>query len=220
MVTFLTACLGLLLMHFFIWDAYVPQMGMSAGFFTCFVYFWRHATFMFALPALVVTLVFREPLDEHGLNLRALHGCWGYYIGLTPLVFGVIYLAAGQRELQATYPFYHSPESWGLLLLWELLFGASMVCGEFFYRGFCVHGLKHRYGHGAVWVSTMAYFMIHMQKPLVEAAASIAFGIALAVLSLRTGSIAGGAWLHCVIAWSIDMAVLLRRGDVLRTLPW
>lgn len=218
--TFLTACLGLLLMHFFPWNGYVPQMGMSTSFYTCFVYSWRHAAFMFALPALVVKLVLREDLDEYGWNLRALHGYWRYYIGLTPLVFGVIYVAAGQKELQQTYPFYHSPESWRLLLLWELLFGASMVFGEFFYRGFCVHGLKHRYGHGAVWVSTMAYFMIHMQKPLIEAAASIAFGIALAVLSLRTGSIAGGAWLHCVIAWSIDAAVLLRREHVLRTLAW
>ena len=41
--------------------------------------------------------------------------------------------------------------------------------------------MKHQYGHGAVWVSTMAYFMIHMVKPQSEALASFAFGIALAV---------------------------------------
>lgn len=221
-VTFGVTCLGLTLMQFFHWSAYLPELTfIEEEFHTCFLYFWRHLTWMFLLPVLTIKLVFREDLTDHGLNTKALQGRVPLYLGLTAMVFGVIYVAAGYSELQETYPYYHRPSSWRMLLLWELLFGLSMVCEEFFFRGFALHGLKHKYGHGAIFVSTMAYFMIHMSKPMVEATASVLFGVALCILSLRTDSIAGGAWLHASIAISIDFATMIRRPDHnIGALPW
>ena len=99
----------------------VPQLGMEANFYYCFLYFAKHLVFMFAVPALTVKFVFQESLAEHGMNCRALEGhllpdsrgppMLLVYAGLSALAFGVLYMAAGLEELRQVYPFYHSPTS-------------------------------------------------------------------------------------------------------------
>jgi membrane protease YdiL (CAAX protease family) len=98
------------------------------------------------------------------------------------------------------------------LLRWEVVYAVQFVALEFFFRGFLVHGLKHRFGVYSVLVMTVPYCMIHFGKPMPEATASIIAGVALGLVSLATRSIWLGAALHISVAWGMDAACLARRG--------
>jgi uncharacterized protein len=55
------------------------------------------------------------------------------------------------------------------------------------------------------------YCMIHFSKPLPEALGAIVAGVVLGTLSLRTGSILGGAMLHVAVAVTMDVLALARK---------
>ena len=99
-----------------------------------------------------------------------------------------------------------------------MLYALQFVALEFFFRGFIVHGTKHRFGIYSTFVMMIPYCMIHFQKPLPETCASIAAGIALGFVSLSTRSVWLGAALHISVAWGMDFATLARRGML--QLPW
>jgi membrane protease YdiL (CAAX protease family) len=169
------------------------------------------------VPALVVRLVFRQRLSDFGWTTRGI----GRHLGLYALLFlpvALLVIAISFNDgFQETYPFYFEPESLGALLLWELAYGLQFLSLEFFFRGFMLHGLKHRYGHGALWVMLIPYVMIHFTKPPLEAAGAVIAGTVLGVLSLRTRSIMGGVAIHAAVAWMMDLMSLGQRG-VLGTL--
>merc|ERR1712216_336173 len=76
-----------------------------------------------------------------------------------PIAVGV-FVVSHTKEFQRRYPFVSNFESGYELISWELVYVFQFVGVEFFYRGFMVHDLKHRYGHGAIWVMLFPYFMI------------------------------------------------------------
>jgi membrane protease YdiL (CAAX protease family) len=121
-------------------------------------------------------------------------------------------------EFQRIYPFYRgwTPEDdgWGRLLAWEASYALQFVALEFFFRGFLVHGLKHRFGVYSVFVMTLPYCMIHFGKPLPECLASIIAGVFLGFMSLKTRSVWLGAALHVSVAWGMDFCSLYRRGVI------
>jgi membrane protease YdiL (CAAX protease family) len=131
---------------------------------------------------------------------------------MVPLVF----FFSATKHFQEAYPFYHSwrleDDGWGRLLLWEALYACQFIALEFFFRGFMVHGLKHRFGVYSVFVMTVPYCMIHFQKPLPECVASIIAGVALGLMSLKTRSVWLGAALHISVAWGMDVCSLFRKG--------
>ena len=60
----------------------------------------------------------------------------------------------------------------------------------------------------AVPIMVVPYVAIHLTKPFAEAVGSIVAGTVLGALSLRTGSIWFGAFLHFAVALTIDLLVL------------
>ncbi|HEY1188624.1 MAG TPA: CPBP family intramembrane glutamic endopeptidase [Gemmata sp.] len=167
------------------------------------------------LPLVVLVLGFRAPLKEYGLKLTGVFNAWPLYalfvLVMAPLVW---YCSAGER-FQHTYPFvrFHSPaEVREQLWKWELSYAAQFVALEFFFRGFVVHGTKHRFGVYSVFVMTFPYVMIHFGKPWPETCASIIAGVVLGYMSLATRSVWLGASLHIAVAWGMDFACLARRG--------
>lgn len=59
------------------------------------------------------------------------------------------------------------------------------------------------------------YVVIHFSKPLFETIGAIVAGVVLGHLSLRTRSVAGGAFLHWAVAVAMDVAALAQRAPVL-----
>jgi membrane protease YdiL (CAAX protease family) len=166
----------------------------------------------FVVPALLVRLVLKRRLRDFGWTLRGFGRHLPVY-GLLFLPVGVLVVVMSfDPGFQETYPFYFEPESVVALVIWEVAYGLQFLSLEFFFRGFMLHGLKHRYGHGAIWVMLIPYVMIHFTKPPAEAAGAVIAGTVLGVLSLRTGSILGGVLIHVSVAWMMDLMSLWQRG--------
>lgn len=163
------------------------------------------------LPILALRFFDLGRARDLGLSLSTRHA--PLYVAMTLPVVGGVAVVAGAPEFQAVYPFYRLEHgSIGGLLAFELLYALQFVALEFFFRGFLVHVPKRKIGSAAVFVMIVPYCMLHFTKPMPEAAASIGGGLALGLLSLRTGSIAGGCAVHIAIAWSMDALALFHQG--------
>lgn len=182
--------------------------------------FWAgaRAVAYLVIPSLVIWFLLRGRVRDYGL--RAPSDWWDttkvyglMYLAVMPAVIAVSYSPAFQRK----YPYYRpAPDEslWPYFWGWELLYAIQFVGLEFFYRGFLVHGLKHRLGFSAVYVMMLPYLMIHFGKPPPEALGSIVAGFVLGTLSLKTGSVWGGAALHVAVAWSMDLLSLAHAGKL------
>ena len=116
-------------------------------------------------------------------------------------------------EFTNYYPFYKGANlSWADFLGWELMYAAQFFALEFFFRGFFIHGLKDVLGRQAIFAMVVPYVMIHFGKPFPETLGAILAGSVLGLVSLRTGSIAGGVLVHVGVAWTMDLGSLLFRG--------
>jgi membrane protease YdiL (CAAX protease family) len=178
--------------------------------------YWVAACFLlyFVIPALVVRLGFRQRLSEYGLGLRGAFSHLKIYVLLFAIVFPVVILASAGDAFQRQYPFYkdysnHIPPGFPI---WECGYAMQFFALEFFFRGFMVHGLKHRFGAYAVLAMMVPYCMIHFGKPFPETLGAIVAGLVLGFLSLKTGSIWLGFLIHVSVALSMDMAALWRQG--------
>ena len=187
--------------------------------FTCLVW-WDLVclTTYFVLPALVVRFILKEPLHKYGIKGAGAFAGFPIYMGMLAVVMPFVILVSFGKGFQETYPFYKIPagEPLGVdFLCWELLYAMQFVALEFFFRGFLVQGLRHRFGVDAVLVMMVPYCMIHFGKPMPETFAAIVAGIALGLMSFRMRSIWMGAMLHVTVAWSMDALVLFRQGRLM-----
>jgi membrane protease YdiL (CAAX protease family) len=98
------------------------------------------------------------------------------------------------------------------MYIWEAAYICQFFALEFFFRGFMLHGLRHRLGFYAIFVMMVPYCMIHFQKPMPETFGAIAAGAVLGLMSLKTRSIWLGACLHVAVALSMDFLALWHRG--------
>lgn len=175
--------------------------------FRCLVYF--------AIPLLLMRAMKLGRVRDVGFTLRGVgrHARW-YALALAPIVL-LVGLASFDPKFQRVYPFY-KVESGTLagLAAFELLYALQFVGLEFFFRGFLVHLLARRIGAAAALVAVLPYCMLHFTKPLPETLASIVGGTLLGLLSLRTGSVAGGCLLHVTVAWSMDLFALAQAGKL------
>ena len=168
--------------------------------------------FYVAVPGTFLRAIWKEPLADYGFTtrgyLRHLH--W-YALLFVPV--GLLVIAVSlQPSFQDKYPFYREARGWADLAAWEVAYGAQFVFLEFFFRGFLIHGLKRRLGIYSVFLMVTPYMMIHFGKPMLEATGAIVAGTILGFLSLRTGSVFGGATIHILVAISMDLMALFRKG--------
>lgn len=167
------------------------------------------------LPILAIKLVFREKLLDYGIGIRGVIADWPVYLAFALIMVPLVWLCSGEERFQDVYPFYRirSHDQVGpVFYRWEVIYAVQFMALEFFFRGFIVHGTKHRFGAYSVFVMVIPYCMIHFHKPWPEACGSILAGVGLGVVSLVTRSIWPGAALHILVAWGMDFSTLHRRG--------
>lgn len=167
------------------------------------------ACYLLAPALLLRALRPGEPLSSFGLTWAGLRGHGRAYLLLFLATLPLIVLASMRPAFQQTYPFYRLAGRSALdFLAWEALYALQFVSLEFFFRGFLLHTLKRDLGAHAVFVAVVPYCMIHFQKPLPEALGAIVAGIVLGTLSLRTGSVLGGAAVHVAVALTMDVLAI------------
>jgi membrane protease YdiL (CAAX protease family) len=181
------------------------------------LFYWCLAclTTYFVIPALVIRLVLKERIRDYGVKLTGAFAAFWVYGIMLAVVLPLVVCVSADLHFQATYPFYPVPPGeplWPNFWRWEVLYALQFLALEFFFRGFMVHGLRHRFGIYSVFVMMVPYCMIHFGKPVQETFAAIVAGLALGFMSLKTRSIWMGAILHVSVALSMDFASLWRKG--------
>jgi hypothetical protein len=168
------------------------------------------------LPALIIRVGWKEQLSEFGLGQMSLRSCWGYcLLALIAMVPSTFLAATHNTVFLNYYPMYpYAARSWADLLVWELFYVVQFLAIEFLFRGFALSTLRLSMGSQAIFVSTIPYAIAHIGKPLPEALGSIAAGIFLATLAVKSGSIWSGFLIHTSVAMSMDMAALVAKNQL------
>jgi membrane protease YdiL (CAAX protease family) len=164
------------------------------------------------IPVLVVRALLGERLGAFGFCLGNSRRYARISGAVLLLAFAVVGAASFLEDFVDFYPYFVPTNSLSLFLFWELVYGIQLLAVEFFYRGFLLHGLKARFGDGALWIMLAPYVMIHLAKPWPEVVGAVVAGLGLGLLSLRSGSIAIPALLHIMVAWWMDLLALWHRG--------
>ncbi len=177
--------------------------------------YWSGTTVIgyFLIPAILIRYIWKEHLSDYGLPSPGKSPGYGLFLALFFIMFPVVLIASLTEDFQSSYPFYqYADRSAFDFLAWQLVYAAQFFALEFFYRGFLIHGLKHRFGVYSIFISTIPYVMIHFGKPLPETLGSIIAGIVLGAMSYHYKSIWPGVLLHIAIAMSMDVFSLSAQG--------
>jgi len=189
-----------------------PQNAQLAG-----LIFWACGCLVtyVVIPSLVVKLLLRERLRDYGLRVRGIwRSGWVYLLMFAAMIGPLLYFSR-TAAFQEKYPFYDPAPGeplWPRFCAWECFYVMQFFALEFFFRGFMVHGLRHRLGFYSIFVMTVPYCMIHYGKPMPEAFAAIGAGVILGFMSLKTRSIWFGALIHVAVALSMDFLALWHKG--------
>lgn len=168
--------------------------------------------FYLCLPMIVLCCCGRS-ISKCGWTIQGLSSHWKTYLALFIPVSIAVILVSSRADFQANYPFLSTPANWPELLIWEICYITQFIALEFFFRGFMVLGLRKHVGNtAAVLIMLLPYVMIHFGKPLLETCGALIAGAVLGLLSLRNGSMAGGACLHVMVAVQMDLFALIRKG--------
>ena len=163
----------------------------------------------------VYAMINRQDLRGYGLRLGLFRGEFRIFALLLPVILVAAYASAGQPRFQAVYPFYTGwPDGPGTLAhlgAWWLMYAATFVALEFFFRGFLVSAGYRLIGWWAIPAMAAPYCLLHLDKPVPELVTSLFGGLLLGVVALRTRSILAGVLAHVTLAVGTDAAVLLRR---------
>lgn len=171
------------------------------------------ATYFF-LPWFIIAVVFRLRLSDFGFKLRGAFQDGWIYIAFFSVMWPLLFWVSTHQHFQQTYPFYKLQEGeslWPYFWMWEAAYFLQFIGLEFFFRGFMVHGTKHRFGVYSIFVMAVPYCMIHFGKPMLETCGAIIAGVVLGYMSLKTRSIALGAAIHMSVALSMDILSLWRQ---------
>ena len=167
---------------------------------------------MFAVPSLIVKLVFRQGLREFGFQLGDARYGFRFVAVALPLFLLLAYIASLGPAIQAEYPLAkstmrHIPP----FLLVELFYLLYYLGWEFLFRGFMLFGLEERHGALlAILVQMVPSTIVHIGKPASESFAAIAAGLVFGYLAVRTRSILYPLLLHAAVGIGTDVFVTLR----------
>ena len=166
------------------------------------------------LPGLIVKFIFKEKLSDYGFQLKGIRKHKWIYILLILIMLPIVFFISKTDAFLHKYPFYHitSKEQLNNFLIWEIIYILQFISIEFFFRGFLLHGVKHRFGYYSILFAVVPYCMIHFGKPVSETFGAIIAGCILGFLSLNTNSIVLGILVHVTIAVTMDICALWRSG--------
>jgi len=195
--------------------------------------------FYFVVPLILIKLLHRRRLTDFGVGFGDYKlglKIFGLFlavmlpltilVGLLPDICNAIGWAGGAKSL-GTFSTFYPKVKWinpsligkadistsaviGRMLLVHLFLLIYFIGWEFIYRGYMLFGLYDRYGFAAILIANIPFVVLHYSKPLPEALGSVIAGIALCVLALKTRSFWPCAFLHWVIAASMEMVVVFR----------
>ena len=166
------------------------------------------------LPALIVKIIFKENLSDYGFQAKGIGKHLWIYLLLILIMLPIVFIVSKSPAFLKQYPFYHitSKDQLKSFLIWEMIYIVQFISIEFFFRGFLIHGVKHKFDYYSILFAMIPYCMIHFGKPMSETFGAIIAGCVLGFLSLNTKSILLGILVHVTIALTMDFCALWRSG--------
>jgi membrane protease YdiL (CAAX protease family) len=194
-------------------DAYVGDYFQTSRYYAIGGFAWwagAKVVGYFVIPAIAVWGLLRGRLRDYGLSTRGMSRHVWIYVALFAAIFPIVFIASYTKPFLTIYPFYKlAGRSWTDFIAWELMYAASFVALEFFFRGFLLFALERQMGAYAIFVMIVPYCMIHFHKPVAEVFGAIFAGIVLGTLAMATRSIWCGVLIHISVAWTMDCLALL-----------
>ncbi|SEM77301.1 CPBP family intramembrane glutamic endopeptidase [Nitrosomonas marina] len=190
-------------------------MHPDSGFFQALYWASVIVFFYLALPAICIKWIFRENFTEYGAGFEGALRYYRLYIWMLIVMIPLVYYFSATESFIKMYPFYKVSPGDSLFpkfFVWELFYFLQFVALEFFFRGFMLHGTKHRFGFYSIFFMMVPYCMIHFGKPMPETIAAIIAGVILGYMSLKSRNIWLGVFVHCSVALMMDVSALIRQG--------
>ncbi len=175
-----------------------------------------HLIAFLVIPLVTIKWILKDSFSHYHLGWGDVHKHWlGYLALLSPIMIFIILVTVFRDDFSQHYPFYsHAGRSVFDFVAWELSYIIQFIALEFFFRGFLLGACKRQLGSNAIFVMMLPYLMLHFPKLWLEASGALLFGLFLGMLALRSRSIWGGVLVHVTIAVSMDIAALIKRGDI------
>ncbi len=164
---------------------------------------------LFAVPALIITVIWKEKLSAYGLRWGDSRA-WGSYLILYALIMvPVVIIVSRLPAFQQYYPRYEWARTEpGAVVLSIAGWGVYFFAWEFFFRGFLLNLLAPRYGAFAIIIQTVPFVMMHFPKLETECFASLIAGLALGLMAYRGKSFLGTWLLHWGVAAAVDLLII------------
>lgn len=173
------------------------------------------AVVVYVVPPVLFAWATHQRVRSYGLSLGTFAGETRIFAVMIPVIALATWFASSQPHFQVVYPFYKGwPDGDAhvtSLLIWWVMYAASFVALEFFFRGFMVVAGYRVMGWWAIPAMAAPYCLLHLDKPVPEMVSSLFGGLILGVVALRTRSILAGVLAHVSLAVGTDAAVLGRR---------
>lgn len=165
----------------------------------------------FILPILIIRFLLRENTKDYGLCAGDHRKGLQFTIPAVLLMLIILWFVSSGISFSYTYPQLASArDNWGIFLIFETGMMIYMFAWEFIWRGFFLFGLERKFGYYSIMIQTIPFVILHNGKPELEAFSSIAGGIILGVIALRTRSFLYGFFIHYFIILNIDLLSTLR----------
>jgi hypothetical protein len=165
----------------------------------------------FVIPVLSLVLIFREKPREIGLGLGDWKLATLLAIAYIPFVVVGTWFLSNSPEFQSKYPhFAPAARDWGVFLIYQALFLFYWVGWEYLWRGFMLFGTARVFGVYAIFIQTIPFALLHLNKPLPESLLSIVGGIALGGLVWRCRSFWIAVPIHFIQMLILDLWCSLR----------
>ena len=199
------------------WFGSHPPVGGLAGLAPFFFFVGTSVLLRVVLPLLTGRVACGQGPGAYGYRWQGAFDKWWIYLGLVCLVVPAVYWASSQPAFLRTYPWCRRAISGGGIEgeVFAVYAGAALLfymSGEAFWRGYILLGAGRQLGWNALGVMLMPYVLGHLGKPLAETLGAVAAGLVLGSLALHHRSFLLGAVCHWVIAMSMDLAALWRKG--------
>lgn len=160
---------------------------------------------MFAIPAIVIKLIFKKPLRDFGLSMPVDIKKSLLWTGLIILIcLPPLYLFS----LQSGFQNYYSVKINILYFIFYTITGIFYFFSEeFIFRGLLHFGLWDKFKFHTIWMVNLIFVIFHLGKPFPEICFSFVVGILLSFLSFKTKSFLPAVLVHFTLALFLNILV-------------
>ena len=165
----------------------------------------------FVLPVFLLRGVFKQSWRAMGLGLGDWRLASILALAYLPLVALGTWVLSADPSFQMQYPHYRPAAfTWWLFAAYHLFFLFYWIGWEYLWRGFVLFGTARTFGLYAIFVQTVPFALLHLEKPFAEALLSIVGGVALGALVWRCGSFWIAVPIHAAQMLILDIWCALR----------